>query len=88
VVIREGLNLLLLAFGIGALVTALNGEARLPPVVLSLAIATGGLNVVVPLLVAKLERLAPEQFVVPGIVMIAAGALLVDSEALRRVLGL
>jgi hypothetical protein len=162
VAIRAGLNLLVLMFGIGALVTVLNGEARLlahvprarlvvsgprtrlvggvalrrfrggalvgavlslehavltlvvllllprlaspslrnpgillaaaafavPPVVLSLAIATGGLNVVVPLLVAKLERLAPEQFIVPGIVMIAAGALLVDSEALRRVLGL
>jgi hypothetical protein len=57
---------------------AIGLAAAIGPGIVDVAIIGGGVTLL----------LAPEQFVVPGIVMIAAGALLVDSEALRRIVGL
>lgn len=59
-----------------------------PAYVAPWALFVGTFNALFPLLVAKLERLPPERYIVPGIAMIAAGAVLVDSDALRRAVGL
>jgi hypothetical protein len=64
------------------------GALAIPPFVIAWGLLVGTLNLLVPLLVARLERHPPERYIVPGLGMIAAGALLVDHDALLRLVGL